>query len=91
MDKTYNDLMDIVNRTKKFDTPSTPRKRVVRPEPVEEVEEEYTPVEYDIIEEPKKRRTSKTSSAFGEDSAIGNLLNKKKTTKTTKKSTAKNY
>ncbi|MBE5736667.1 MAG: glycosyltransferase [Clostridiales bacterium] len=89
MDKTYNDLMDIVNRTKKFDTPSTPRRRVVRPEPVEEVEEEYTPVEYDIVDEPKKRRTSKTSSAFGEDSAIGNLLNKKKTTKTTKKSTAK--
>ena len=54
MDKTYSDLMDIVNRTKKFDSGST---RTVRPRPrpqevVEEnVEEEYVPREYDIEEQ----------------------------------------
>lgn len=83
MDKTYSDLMDIVNRTKKFD--SKPERRPARrPEP-EVVEEDFEPREYDI-EEPKKR-TRKASSVFGEDSAIGKAVTKTKTAKKT--STAK--
>ena len=89
MDKTYSDLMDIVNRTKKFDSGST---RTVRPRPrpqevVEEnVEEEYVPREYDI--EEQEARDKKGSKLFG--GALGKLLNEDKPKKsTTKKSTAK--
>ena len=41
MDKTYNDLMDIVSRTKKMGGDDSPkvRKRVVREEPMDEAVE----------------------------------------------------
>ena len=94
MDKTYNDLMDIVNRTKKFDTPKTPRSKP-RPTPVVEEEDFDTPVEYDVVEEKPKRKTKSSSSLFADNSAISSMLeksSKKKSTSTAKKkptSTAK--
>ena len=99
MDKTFNDLMDIVNRTKKIDGADRPRPKP-RPRAVEvEEEEEYTPREYDIVEEkPKRTRTVKkdSPSLFAEESAIGKMLDKKttkksatKTSSTAKKSTTK--
>ena len=61
MDKTYNDLMDIVNRTKKYDAP----KARPKPRPTPVVEEEYNePVEYDVVEEkPKKSKPKQTFKA----------------------------
>ena len=59
MDKTFSDLMDIVNRSKKYDT-DTPKPRAKRPAPVVE---EYEPREYDIVEEKPKRKTA-TSIVF---------------------------
>ena len=46
MDKTFSDLMDIVNRSKKYDTPA-PKQRVRKVKPP--VEEEYTPLLYHIL------------------------------------------
>ena len=90
MDKTYNDLMDIVNRTKKFDTPSKsrPKPRAPREEVYED--EDFMPTEYDVDTKPK-RKTKSSSSLFAEDSAIGNLLEKttKKKSTTSKSSTTK--
>ena len=96
--------MDIVNRTKKMDgkatrpasTTNVPR-TFARPR-----EDEYTPIEDDIVEEkPKKRAASKSSnsSLFGNGSAISKALGSKtkkstsskskSTTKTTTKKTTK--
>lgn len=96
MDKTYNDLMDIVNRTKKFDSneksvPRPPREtRVVR-----EIDEETDDTEIkdeEVLEKPK-------TSLFDGKDAITKYLNTKKEkpksktskteTKTTKKTTKK--
>ena len=94
MDKTFNDLMDIVNRTKKIDgKDSRPAPRPKAPVVEESYDDEYTPREFDL-NLPKKRKT-KSEPLADEDSAIGKLLNKstkkapakKKTT--TKSSTAK--
>ena len=77
MDKTYSDLMDIVNRTKKFDGGSRPAPARPRPRPqvVEEVEEdEYVPREYDI--EENEGRGKKGSNLFG--GAIGKLISEDK-------------
>ena len=55
MDKTYNDLMDIVNRTKKFDNSSKPKMRPIPTLKSRRREEEYEPREYDLdetIDEP---------------------------------------
>lgn len=86
MDKTFNDLMDIVNRTKKIDGIDRPKPRP-RPRPVEieeEYDEDYTPVEYDVVEKPKRTRTVKKDSPdLFEGGAIGKMLGK-----TTKKSTS---
>jgi len=84
MDKTYNDLMDIVNRTKKMkggeDIPKV-TKRVRREEPMDEavVSEKVIKSVRDLDEETKP-------SLFADKSAINKLLN---TPKTKKKSTAK--
>jgi len=87
MDKTYSDLMDIVNRTKKFDSGSKPeRKPVARVQRTVKQEEEFAPREYDVEETPKKR---KTSSVFGEDSAISKLMDKSTKKTTTKKTASK--
>jgi len=89
MDKTYNDLMDIVNRTKKFDTQKTPRSKP-RPTPVVEEEDFGAPVEYDVVEEKPKRKTKSSSSLFADSSAISSMLeksSKKKSTSTAKKTT----
>lgn len=88
MDKTFNDLMDIVNRTKKLDGSDRPRPRPTPRPRVEEDEEEYSPREYDIVEEkPKRTRTTKKDSPdLFAGSAVEKLV--KKTTKpTTKKAT----
>ena len=97
MDKTYSDLMDIVNRTKKFDTGSKAPRPRPRPQPVVEEsveEEEFTPREFDI--EEKEVRAKKGSKLFG--GALGKLIgeeepkktaSKKTTSKTTTKSSSK--
>ena len=87
MDKTFNDLMDIVNRTKKIDGDSRPKPRT-RTIIEEEPDDEYAPREYDI-EEPRKSRKAKDSH-FNEESAISKLLDgKTKKKSTTKKTTSK--
>ena len=84
MDKTFSDLMDIVNRSKKYDAPA-PKQRARKVEPP--VEEEYTPREYDIVEEkPKRKSPVKSTSSSLSNSKLGSLI--EKTTKaTTKKAT----
>lgn len=83
MDKTFNNLMDIVSRTKKIDEKEG---RVSRPKP--RVESESTP----SFDEPKRElKPAKTSLFEGKD-AISKYLSgsKKKTTaKSTKSSTKK--
>ena len=76
--------MDIVNRSKKYDAPA-PKQRVRKVEPP--VEEEYTPREYDIVEEkPKRKSPVKSTSSSLSNSKLGSLI--EKTTKaTTKKAT----
>lgn len=65
MDRTYNNLVDIVNRTKKINGSSN------RPQiPDEEITEE---VIEEIVEEEKS-----PSSLFGENSAIGSFLKKER-------------
>lgn len=88
MDKTFNDLMDIVNRTKKLDGSDRPRPRPAS-KPV--VEEEYSPREYDIVEEkPKRTRTVKKDSPnLFAGSSVEKMLEKKTTKSATKKSTTK--
>lgn len=89
MDKTFNDLMDIVNRTKKLDGSDRPRPRAV-PKPIQEnVEEEYSPREYDIVEDkPKRKRTVKEDSPnLFAGSSVEKLLEKKTTKSATKKAT----
>lgn len=85
MDKTFNDLMDIVNRTKKIDGNTRPKPRPMpRPQ-----EEEYSPREYDVVEEkPKRTRTVKKDSPnLLAGTQLEKLLEKKPTKTTTKKST----
>ena len=84
MDKTFSDLMDIVNRSKKYDAPA-PKQRARKVEPP--VEEEYTPREYDIVEEkPKRKSPVKSTSSSLSNTKLGSLLEKTaKTTKTEKK------
>ena len=85
MDKTFSDLMDIVNRSKKYDT-NTPKPRAKRPAPVVE---EYEPREYDIVEEKPKRKTATSTAAKSlSNSKLGELVNKT-TKKTTTKSSTK--
>ena len=92
MDKTYNELMDIVNRTKKFDNndknmPRPPRAtRVSR-----EIDDEYDDT---IVKNEEVLEKPKTSLFDGKD-AITKYLNTKKekpkakTSKTKANSTAK--
>lgn len=89
MDKTFNDLMDIVNRTKKLDGSDRPRPRPASRPTVEE--EEYSPREYDIVEEkPKRTRTVKKDSPnLFAGSSVEKMLEKKTTKSATKKSTTK--
>lgn len=90
MDKTFSDLMDIVNRSKKYDT-DTPKPRAKKTPST--VVEEYKPREYDIVEEKPKRKTATSSAAKAlSNSKLGELVSKttkKTTTKTSTKSTAK--
>lgn len=96
MDKTFNDLMDIVNRTKKIDGNDRPKPKS-RPV-VREIDEDYEPREYDVVDTPKRTRTVKKTSPklFDKetiDKALGKKTTKKsstkKTTTTKKASTAK--
>lgn len=75
--------MDIVNRSKKYDTPA-PKQRARKVEPPVE---EYSPREYDIVEEkPKRKSPAKSTSSSLSNSKLGSLI--EKTTKsTTKKAT----
>ncbi len=91
MDKTFNDLMDIVNRTKKMDssgkTSSRSSATTSIPRTAPRTRNAYEPIEDDVVESPKKKRAT-TSSLFGDGSAIGKALNSKTNKKpTTKKST----
>ena len=90
MDKTFSDLMDIVNRSKKYDT-DTPKPRAKKTPST--VVEEYKPREFDIVEEKPKKKTATSSAAKAlSNSKLGELVSKttkKTTTKTSTKSTAK--
>lgn len=92
MDKTYNELMDIVNRTKKFDNndknmPRPPRATMVSREIDDEYDETIVKNE-EVLEKPK-------TSLFDGKDAITKYLNTKKekpkakTSKTEANSTAK--
>ena len=71
MDKTFSDLMDIVNRSKQYDNGSPkPRPKKVAPKV-----EEYEPRDFDVVEEKPKRKTA-TKTAAAKTSAKGR---KKKT------------
>ncbi len=76
--------MDIVNRSKKYDTAEPkPRAKKVAP-PV--VEEDYSPREYDIVEEkPKRKSSAKSTSSSFSNSKLNSLV--EKTTKTSAKKT----
>ena len=83
MDKTYNDLMSIVNRTKTIQGDDAPKitRRIRREEPIDEA------VESDRVVKPAKDLDESKPSLFAGSDAITKYLanSKKKTTKTTAK------
>ena len=85
MDKTYNDLMDIVNRTKKMnggdDAPRVTR-RVRREEPIDEAVDTVR-----VVKPAKDLGDNSKASLFADKDAISKYLSKSKTAKktTTKK------
>ena len=83
MDKTFNDLMSIVNRTRKIDESEGKVKRVTKPV-IPEIEEE------EVVEPQEKRVVKKSSSLFEGADAINKLLSTpKKKPATAKKETKK--
>ena len=84
MDKTFSDLMDIVNRSKQYDT-GTPKPR---PKKVAPPVKEYAPREYDIVEEKPKRKTATKSSAGSLSNSKLSEMVSKATKSTTKKATS---
>ena len=85
MDKIFNNLSEITNRAKKVNGggDKVVRKKVVREAPPRD--EDYVPVEHDIVEKSSKRKTT----PFSESSAIAKALNKPKTKTSTKPTTSK--
>ena len=79
MDKTYNDLMDIVNRTKKMNGDDTPRvtRRVRREEPMDEA------VDTVRVVKPAKDLEESKPSLFADKDAINKFMSKSKSTKKT--------
>ena len=85
MDKIFNNLSEITNRAKKVNGggDKVVRKRVVKESPPRD--EDYVPVEHDIVEKSSNRKTT----PFSESSAIAKALNKPKTKTSTKTTTSK--